>query len=127
MACTRRDPGRLALLLAAIAALPAVVGGGAAVAPSAARRAAPAHPPAAAPLGFEREMLAGAVARAAAQVVMYPADVMKTLAQVAPHPASSPPCPCAPHHPGRARPKHMRRRGADARGCRSGRWGHASC
>jgi hypothetical protein len=34
------------------------------------------------PLSFERSMLAGALARAAAQCVMYPADVMKTLAQV---------------------------------------------
>jgi len=33
------------------------------------------------PLTFQREMLAGAVARSAAQCLMYPADVMKTLAQ----------------------------------------------
>ena len=35
------------------------------------------------PPSFLRAMLAGAVARSAAQAVMYPADVMKTLAQVA--------------------------------------------
>ena len=34
-----------------------------------------------APLSFKREMLAGAVARASAQCIMYPAEVMKTLAQ----------------------------------------------
>lgn len=51
----------------------------------------PQHPAPAPPLSFEREMIAGAVARAAAQCCMYPADVMKTLAQVAPFPA---PCVC---------------------------------
>ena len=32
-------------------------------------------------LSFHEEMIAGALARAAAQCVMYPADVLKTLAQ----------------------------------------------
>ena len=45
------------------------------------------------PPSFLRAMLAGAVARSAAQAVMYPADVMKTLAQVAQPRPPFPPMP----------------------------------
>lgn len=98
----------LALTLAAIAALPAVEGGAAAApAPSAARRGPAQRGDAAeTPLGFEREMLAGAVARAAAQVVMYPADVMKTLAQVCSAPREQPVLPACSSSPGPPPPMH---------------------
>ena len=73
------------VLLAAIAVIP--VGAKKSVESPTSQHSAPAPP-----LSFEREMLAGAVARAAAQCCMYPADVMKTLAQVAPFPAPVPGC-----------------------------------
>ena len=78
------------VLLAAIAVIPV---GAKNVDSTTSQRAAPAPP-----LSFEREMIAGAVARAAAQCCMYPADVMKTLAQVAPFPPPVPGCR-APHVP----------------------------
>jgi hypothetical protein len=73
------------IMLAAIAVIP--VGAKKGVESPTSQRAAPAPP-----LSFEREMLAGAVARAAAQCCMYPADVMKTLAQVDSFSAPVPGC-----------------------------------